>query len=319
MDYRVWSSFDQKWRINEYQKNAKDEILIKKMNGLLAKLNDEASDIGGEPSPSILLISGPRTGSTLITQVLVSRLNIGYPSNLMARFFEAPCIGAFLQERLIGDRIHQLRAYKSVHGVTTLIEEPHEFGYFWSRFLILPGKDVHQPSDESEYAYVDIKMLNEELIKISKVFTRPVLYKCPLGVFFLPLLNKIENIFFIFLERNDIDTASSILKTRKKRLNNIALWWSLRPHNYHTLKTLLPEEQVAGQIMEIKKAIEKGKASIDENRQFTIHFRHFLQDPESAIDGLCEKYKIFANEQLEKVGKPVPPFPLLNEVEHPEA
>ena len=170
MDYRVWSSFDQKWRINEYQKNAKDEILIKKMNGLLAQLNDEASDIGGEPSPSILLISGPRTGSTLITQVLVSRLNLGYPSNLMARFFEAPCIGAFLQERLIGDRIHQLRAYKSVHGVTTLVEEPLEFGYFWSRFLILPGKDVHQPSDESEYAYVDIKMLNEELIKISKVF-----------------------------------------------------------------------------------------------------------------------------------------------------
>lgn len=319
MDYRAWSSFDQKWRVSEYQKDSQEELLIKKINDVLSSLNDDICESGYEPSPSILLISGPRTGSTLITQVLVSRLNLGYPSNLMARFFEAPCIGAFLQKKLIGNRIHQLRDYNSLHGVTNLVEEPHEFGYFWSRFLILPNKDVHQPSDESEYDSVNIDMLNSELIKISRVFDKPVLYKCPLGVFFLPVLNKLENVFFIFLERDDISTASSILKTRKKRFGNISLWWSLRPYNYHTLKTLLPEEQVAGQIIEIKKAIENGKSLIDESRQFTINFRHFLTEPESAIEQLCEKYKIFANKELEKAGKPVSPSKILNKVDRIES
>ena len=50
--------------------------------------------------PPLIIIGAPRCGSTVAYQLLVELLDVGYINKLIARFWEAPSIGAHLSENI---------------------------------------------------------------------------------------------------------------------------------------------------------------------------------------------------------------------------
>ena len=314
--YKLISSFDADSRLQEFKKSKREEEFIQQINKCLLplqKLFEQEGHNSRHASHSIILILGtPRSGSTLLSQVIASRLDVGYPSNLMARFYETPAVGAYLQKILIGNRFHKCRKYKSVHGVTQSIEEPHEFGYFWARFLGV-CKDVHEPN-KIEMKKVNFEKLNANLNSIVNVFDKTVVFKCPLGNFFIPILKCLKNVFFIDMRRHLLDTACSCWRVREERFGSVDTWWSLRPSNYALLKELPPAQQIAGQLLAIRNTIDKGLNDIEESRKIIVQYEHFTQKPEIVIDDLVLKLK--KNGILcSKVGLPVPPLPESHSIE----
>jgi hypothetical protein len=303
-NYKEVSSFDTQQRLPNFQKNKFEEEFFQNLNQILIPMQNmvEKQAVLRLDYPIILILGTQRSGSTLLSQILASRLDIGYPSNLMARFYETPAVGALMQKILIGDRFHECRQYKSQHGVTKRIEEPHEFGYFWSRHLGI-CEDVHEP-DARDLQKVNIAQLNAELNTILNIFEKPLLFKCLLCDFFIPVLKQIPNVFFIDLQRNLIDVAESVWRVRQERLGSVDKWWSLRTRNYASLKNLPPEEQIARQLLEIRHAIDRDLGQVDQERKMVITYEELVQAPEGIIDNFAQKLQQIGCSIL-KVGNPV--------------
>lgn len=305
MEQRKLSSLDSHKRLPEFAKNASDEDFILALNESLKELESEQLMLrkSDRSYPTILVVSAPRTGSTLLTQVLASRLNVGYISNLMARFYNTPMVGARLQNLILANKVHELRSYKSKHGVTPDIYEPHEFGYFWSRHLSF-GKPFHQPESISDLNKIDFKNLDLELQGITSSFQKPTVMKCPLGVFFVKQLLEYTNSYVIYLTREFDDLQRSILRVRKDRLGSETEWWSIRPSGFEEVLTQSPKEQVAWQINQIESAVEEGIIG-HESRVIKCDYNSFVDEPEIFITELLGSFESHYKQAIERAGKPV--------------
>ena len=81
----------------------------------------------------IFIIGLPRSGSTLLSQLITQIYDIGYINNLVARFWSNPIIGIKLSQEF--DLANYKSLLNSSYGVTSLINEPHEFGYYWNQWF----------------------------------------------------------------------------------------------------------------------------------------------------------------------------------------
>ena len=87
-----------------------------------------------EPDPPVFIIGPPRSGTTLLFQVLIARYTFGYFSNWMAQFPESPIAAAWLYRRL-WPTSGVPQDYASVSGETQGNSGPNESGSFWYRWF----------------------------------------------------------------------------------------------------------------------------------------------------------------------------------------
>lgn len=304
MKYNVYSSLDSEDRLPQFAKDKRMDEFLELFNSSLGDCDKYlGASIDGKAHPSLLIVSHPRSGSTLMTQVLAARLNIEYVSNLMARFYGAPLTGAYLQKNLLGDRIKALRTFRSTHGNTNELYEPNEFGYFWSTYIGM-NKESHQPESDEDLRHLKIDELEGMLNKISGIFGKPVIYKCTIAPFLLSEIMKIPNLFVIYLKRNKESTVKSILKVRKERLGDVNKWWSIRPANFKELMKLEPQEQVSAQYDLITQAIEAAE-SYGGNRYHRMDYEDIVENPESEIDKLIAKLNNTFEYDFSKTGSQI--------------
>ena len=112
------------------------QIIINRMNDAL--INDELASGSNldEPSLPIIFVTGmPRSGTTLLAQLLIYRFRLGYVTNLISRFWKAPSYGIALARSLCADPGAASVSLESRFGFTAGCEGHHEFGWYWRRWL----------------------------------------------------------------------------------------------------------------------------------------------------------------------------------------
>lgn len=153
--------------------------------------------------------------------------------------------GVELSKKLLGD--DYVSNFKSTFGRTDTIREPHEFGYFWNHHLRYGG--LQQQGKEHEQK-IDWKQLNKLLNNITYHYDRPVIFKSFLfGFHANRAFQEMPKTCFVYIKRDFLTNAFSILKLRKKLNGNIEEWGSIKPLQYEKLKDLSVYEQIAGQIL----------------------------------------------------------------------
>ena len=156
-------------RLEKFRKNEVDENFLEELNDYLAAREHQFNRPGpGGGYPNLFIFGLPRSGTTLLAQLLISCLDIGYINNLIARFWKAPLQGIRLSRVLLKDR--RAASFQSSYGVTSDLADTHEFGYFWTRWL---GDGLHL----KEWRDVHWQELKDQLKQISLTFDGPVLYK----------------------------------------------------------------------------------------------------------------------------------------------
>jgi hypothetical protein len=272
----------------EFSKNPGFEIYLSMLNNALYKEEQVLYKNYSEKYPVIHIIGAPRSGTTLITQILSSYLNIGYINNLIAAFWKAPLFGIELSKKLLGTQY--ISDFSSTFGRTKNIYEPHEFGYFWNYHLAY--NDFQQKGAEHEKD-IDWEKLKLTLINMTYAFEKPVLFKSFLAGFHATHFYKIlPKTCFIYIRRNFINNAVSIYNLRKKMLGDVNLWASIKPRQYNDLKNENVYSQITGQVLFLEHEYLLQLKNIPDDNKIIIGYEEVCKNPEAflhAVKGMIEK------------------------------
>jgi len=234
----------------------------------------------------VFIIGAPRTGSTILYQTLTNQLDVLYIDNLICRFDKTLFFGFWLSDKLFKNKAHN--CFSSNHGDTSKcgLHAPSECGSFWYRWL---------PTDRHFIDYDDItdEMVDEirkEITAIINYYDKPIVFKNLNMGQRLRLLKKcFPESKFIFIKREPLFTAQSILKAKRKIGIKDNEFWSVMPKNIKVLEQLNSYEQIVKQIFYIEKQIEKDKSLFKSKSFLDLDYRQFGNSFDNTLN-ICQAF-----------------------------
>ena len=281
-----------------YRRNEELETLLQELNEMLEAAQRPVLARYAEPRyPVVLIVACARAGSTLLLQWLAGTGCFAYPTNLLSRFYGAPYIGARIQQ-LLTDSRYSFRDefadytsevnFTSDLGKTRGILAPNEFWYFWRRFFHF---GEIQTLDDDALQKVNAARFLSELAAWEAAFEKPILLKAHIINWIIPFIARtLKKVLFIHIDREPLYVAQSLLESRQKYFGTLEEWYSFRPPEYVSLKSLSPHAQVAGQVYATNAAISRGLSQVDERYWMRVRYEEFCQDPEQVLNTIQEKF-----------------------------
>lgn len=289
-------------REKEFKKNCLLENLLCEVNADLQETERKLLQIKYDNYPIIFVMGALRSGTTLTMQWLANTGEFSYPTNFISRFYQAPIIGAKIQKLLL-DPTYNFRNeivdfsrnvnYCSQNGKTEGAMAPNEFWYFWRRFLHYDLLPVDYISDEELKNIFDVDYFVQELLGVANVFEKPFAMKGMIANYNIGFLDSIlDKVIFLYIKRDPGSNIQSVLQARKRQFGDEKVWYSFRIPEMSSLQNIEdPEEQIAGQLFYINRAIQNGLKSVNEERKIVMTYEDFCQYPEKYYNILRDKIK----------------------------
>jgi len=222
--------------------------------------------------PMIAIISAPRSGSTLTTQILSRGTKSLYLTNLWNLFYALPLIGGFLSKNK-----HVRNKFESNLGWVDGVYGESEGMKFWEYWI---GQSLEEPLK---------KVPSFRINYIQKVFGRllknNLMIVSYLGHAFSVLeLRKIfPGIIFIYLKRDKIANLNSIINVNQHRD-----WFSLKPIGWKAKRGLSKYEKCLWQYNQIIENLDK---SYDEKDTLIVWYEDICNNPHHFL----KEVKLFAS------------------------
>lgn len=234
--------------------------------------------------PHLFVFGLPRSGTTLTHQVLTYGLDLGYVSNVMARFWLAPHAGAVVSRAVLGGTVDE--SFASDYGYVHSPAGPHEFAYFWCRWLgIEDTEDLLDFSGDSVRA--DWKGGAAAVARIRAAFDKPLIFKTSYAGQFLPAFARTFPMpLFIHVWREPWPVARSILEARRRIYGDTSVWWSTYPPDYATLREQPAAEQIAGQVAGLRRAYATLIAKVPAELVLDVSYEELCERPASVIEAV---------------------------------
>ena len=230
--------------------------------------------------PPIFIIGAPRSGSTLLYQVMLNYFDFGYLSNLHCLFHGA----VPLVERLVHIGCRSIVAgYQSQHGFVQGRFAPSECGDFWYLFFRRHPQYVSMEETDPR----SMKRLRKTLRAIIHTMNKPILFKnMPCALRLQPLFKALPEALFIYIKRDLLKNSHSLLKVRKQLHGDYETWWSMEPPDIDHLRTLPVHQQVVEQVRSIQNLIERDSTVVGKDRFFEIRYEDLCNDVFSTMKSL---------------------------------
>lgn len=233
----------------------------------------------------IFIIGAPRTGSTLLYQLITNYLEVGYISNLIAKFYKTPLMGVLLHKLLFSKKMHN--NFKSEFGSTKNGGgiSPSECGEFWYQFL---------PRDHHYIEFNEINQSNksiakEALEKLVLGWRKPVVFKNLNAGQRLRFIKELAmNCKFIWIRRDPTDTVQSILAARKKLGVSQNELWSIKPKNFKQLEKYSEIEMVVHQVYSLEKQIYTDLRSLYNDSYITIEYADLCENTQENMEKIAD-------------------------------
>ena len=290
-------------RTTTFQRNDRLEALLDDLNALLAEPESKVEREFKKPrNPVVFIVGAPRSGTTLTMQWLAQTDEIGYPSNLISRFYAAPYIGAKIQRLLVdpafdfNDEFKDVRKsvdFESNLGKTQGFLAPNEFWYFWRRFI---PNEMPRHLEEEEVEKIDQEGFLASLAALEAALGKPIAMKGLILQYNLGALSSMfdDQVLFIHTKRYPFYNVQSLLRARERYYGTRERWYSVRPKEFDELKGLTPIGQVAGQIYFTNQSITNQLESLPTECKLELQYESFCRDPSRLYAKLVDK--------LEKLG-----------------
>lgn len=231
--------------------------------------------------PLIFIVGAPRSGTTYASQLITRNFDVGYVSNVTARFWKSPIVGLAVSKSLFGERFRCQISDTSLLGTTHLPWEPHEFGNFWRYWLNLDKCKTHKLS-EIELKQIDSQGLKLICNQLKSYLGTPFVFKnliCGLQISYLHQI--MPDSIFLYIERNSLEAANSILNSRVMRYGRADVWWSVKPANFSEISMFEdPFLQAHSQVISIQSDIEANLSSVN---GLKISFSDLIENQKSVL------------------------------------
>ena len=271
-------------RREAYAKDASDERFLQELNEDLQPRELALYEDHAIEHPFLFVVGLPRSGTTLLSQVLAYCLDAGYVNNFAARFWLAPVHGIRLARLIAGGR--DAPSFESDYARTRTPLDIHEFGYFWRHWLRKHSFEdvVHAREREDE---IDWPALRRTLANLQHEFRRPLVAKNMLGAYHIPRLrSELGPVLWVSIERDPLDVAVSILDARRKYYSDPSAWWSYVPVEYPLLRNLDHWRQIAGQVHYLTALYERAFAEVGPDAVVRVTYEQLTRDPASVLDAV---------------------------------
>lgn len=237
----------------------------------------------GQRYPIAFIVGVPRSGTTLLYQLMARFLRVGYITNRMARYWMTPMAGALLTGRIDRSRIE----LESSYGAGSPDMSPHEFSWFWHFHGYMTESDH---LDETALDKIDWRSITASLSGLAEYYRAPLVLKSLNFVdYHIPSFHRqLPQARFIWMQRDDLATARSILEVRERRYGDASIWWSVRPRDFQAWADRPPEEQVAHQVADITRSIKDAFSSLDASNAFKTSYEALVSSPVRVLSELAE-------------------------------
>lgn len=268
-------------------RNIRKDVLLYLFNTLLRPFERLALKLLPQGNyPLVFIVGVPRSGTTLLSQLAARYLKVAYINNWVARYWMAPVIGSMLYRRLFDPAKTEEMRLESSEGRTKGAASPHEFAWFWQYWSAWPEHDQLTPA---EARAVNWAAIGTELNGVANYWRRPLILKSinytdyQIG----ELYARFPNAHFIYIKRDPMYVAQSILEVRRGMYGDEKLWWSVKPADYADWLEKSPEEQVAHQINHISASIEQAFARLPQERRLTVDYEDMVANPQACLTRLA--------------------------------
>jgi len=235
-------------------------------------------------NPPIFIIGAPRTGSTILYQVMTNCWDIGYINNLECSLHEIIMAASKFSKIIFKNKSHN--SFTAIHGGTDGLNSPSECGAFWYRWFPINRHFV----DQGELTLEQQSDMRKVVGGLTAVKEKPLLFKNMNCGQRIRAFSKIfPDAIFLYCRRDPLFVAQSLLKVRQERYGDFNKWWSIMPKEYPKIHTLDPFEQVVAQIYFIEEQIKNDLMNLYSDRYMAVSYEKFCQNP----TGQLEKVRSF--------------------------
>jgi Sulfotransferase family len=263
-----------------FAKDPDEERFLERLNEILEPCAEADLLDLDEVYPTLHIVGVPRSGTTLLHQVVASGLDLGYVNNLVAGFWRAPVYGMTLSRKLGLDAPGS--SFASGFGRTHGIQEPHEFGYFWNDHLRYPDLSEQAPGHEDT---IDWAHLRRVLVNMAHAGRRPMVFKPMLLVWHLQRMAKVmPRTCFVWIRRDQKQTALSLLAMRQALFGDLEEWASLRPGGADWLADEPPWRQVAAQVVALERVLGRACEELGGESMLTLRYEELCASPHRALE-----------------------------------
>lgn len=232
--------------------------------------------------PLIFVCGPPRSGTTVVAQVLIKNLPVAYINNLTAIFPRSPVVANVIFGKLIKRREIEYRSY---YGRTLHLSGPNDGLYLWDRWF---GKDRKRvPSGVSE-------LQRREMVAFfgafEQVFKLPLVTKNnSLNTFAHLVASALDNAYFICLTREAPYLAQSLLKARVEMYGDQKRWYGVEDPERRGLsesgdEEIDPIEDVCRQVVFHDRVTREQHKLIGADRFWVIRYEDFCERPGALVE-----------------------------------
>jgi Sulfotransferase family len=249
------------------------------LNSLLDRV-ESARGGGAEPldHPPIFIVGPPRSGSTLLYQLVVQRFEVGYLSNRHCRYYGAPS----LVERRT--RTSPPGELASRYGRTSGPDAPSECPEYWYRFF----RRTPQYVPREEMPERQRRRFRASVRAFGDAAGRPLAFKnliCALRLG--PIADALPEAVFVRIRRDLLATATSLLAGRKELYGDYGHWWSSEPPEIDRLRRLPPHEQVVEQVRSVDALIDSALDDVGADRFNELTYETLCEDAPAALSRIA--------------------------------
>ena len=255
----------------------------------------------------VFIIGAPRTGSTILYQLITSLLDVSYLDNLanMARY--NPYMGLGFSSRHFKDQAH--RSYSSNFGNTLGdgLHAPAEALFFYKWF----PKDRHYtvPADLTQDQLTAFRKTINALVDR---YNKPLVLKNLSFSLRLQVLKQaLPDAKYIVVNRDPLYTAQSLILAMRKNNAPGNKVWGILPKESAQLEGLETFEMVVRQIYFIEKQIHEDLKQIPEDHILYIDYEKLGTGPEKIMDSIIS---LLGSDVEKRPGISVPEITIQNRI-----
>lgn len=233
------------------------------------------------PGP-VFIVGAPRSGSTLTFQVLTKSLRVTYlPRLLDYGYGSTNLVFRLLHKKLAEPPSSFMSSYGKISGPLSPSEG---FGYWMKWFFKGLNGDHCFSTRLPLQAACDLR---RQVHALQGHLSAPLLAKCLyLSLAVTALADAIPNCRFLFIRRDPVSIAASVLRARQKHRG--VTWWSTRPPGFLDKARDPLAEQVAWQVSAIISIVSKSLSKISEDRWRMRWFEDLCTSPAAFADDITD-------------------------------
>lgn len=224
--------------------------------------------------PPVFLIGSPRSGTTVLYQLLCKHLQFGYINNFVSNWPKAPLTATKLYKYF--SKNSNPIDLKSKFGRSNLMSGPSEYGEFWYRWF--------ERSHKLKLNNNIINKLRIEISGLTKIHNRPLIFKNVVHSMRILELKKVfQKSVFIVLKRKKLDIAQSILNARIKLYNDKNHPFSVVSSQDQLNPQIPYERAIAIQINSIYSNIRLAKNTLGKSNFIFVNYKDLCINTEDVL------------------------------------